>query len=258
MADLILKCHKTGEFSDLLLVCEGHEFKVHKVIVCSQVEPIHAACTGNFEEAQTGIYKFEDESHIVVRKAISYLYIQSYDESQEQGDDNATSEFSELQLHARVFAFADRYRIPRLMSFSADKYLVRLKLFDAQPLVKEDKGKGTQPGPLYGISHNILEFLDSVPAVFNLTPESTTILRNICLDFAHKKFPLASLLDGFGDPYKKTLLEAPGFANQLLSKFLASSLGSSWDHNMPLEDQRELVYMYDALYRAREVVSPSP
>ncbi|KAJ5718485.1 hypothetical protein N7488_004131 [Penicillium malachiteum] len=190
------------------------------------------------KEAQTGTYKFEDESHIVVRKAISYLYTRSYDEY--QGDDDGTSEFSELQLHAQVFAFADRYRIPHLMSYSADKYKARLKLFSTQSLVrviKKDEGKVRHPILLQGISHNILEFLGSVPAVFNLTPETTDLLRHICVGFAYKKLPLSSMLYEFEDPYNKTLLEAPGFAKQLLDTFFMNSLGPFWHYDPSLKEE---------------------
>ncbi|KAJ5714614.1 uncharacterized protein N7483_011795 [Penicillium malachiteum] len=103
MGDCLMRYQKTGEFSDLLPVCEGHRFKVHKVIICSQVEPIHAACTQDFKEAHTRIYEFEEESHIVVRKVISYLYTRFYDVSQEhlgEGDDNVGPGFSDLELHA--------------------------------------------------------------------------------------------------------------------------------------------------------------
>jgi hypothetical protein len=35
--------------SDLTLLCEGKEFKVHQVIVCSQSNVLRAACAGNFK-----------------------------------------------------------------------------------------------------------------------------------------------------------------------------------------------------------------
>ncbi|KAJ6024052.1 hypothetical protein N7540_004849 [Penicillium herquei] len=230
IGDCLMRCQKAGEFSDLLLVCEGHEFKVHKFVVCSQVQPIHAACTKGFKETNTGIYEFEDESHIVVLKAISYLYTQSYNESQEQeleGDDNASQRFSRLQLHARVFAFADRYCIPNLMSFSATMFKSRLACIRAQPPMTDtihgsraERAKGVSS---FGISPDIIEFLDSVPAVFNLTPESTTELRDACLDFAHDKLPFASIFHGFQGPYENMLLEVPSFAKGLIDRLFLSA-----------------------------------
>lgn len=39
----------TGKYSDLMLVCAGQEFRVHKMIVCSQSSVIAAAVDGSFE-----------------------------------------------------------------------------------------------------------------------------------------------------------------------------------------------------------------
>lgn len=40
---------ETGKFSDLKLLCEGHEFAVHKAILCAQSRVFSAACEGGFE-----------------------------------------------------------------------------------------------------------------------------------------------------------------------------------------------------------------
>lgn len=40
---------QSGEFSDLKFVCNGHEFKVHKAVVCAQSPVIKAAIQGGFE-----------------------------------------------------------------------------------------------------------------------------------------------------------------------------------------------------------------
>lgn len=40
---------ETGEFSDFTLVCDGHEFKLHRVVVCPQSLVIAAALSGGFQ-----------------------------------------------------------------------------------------------------------------------------------------------------------------------------------------------------------------
>jgi len=44
------------KYSDLKLVCEGHEFRVHKAIVCSQSPVLTAACDGAFQVYLIGVY----------------------------------------------------------------------------------------------------------------------------------------------------------------------------------------------------------
>lgn len=40
---------ESGRFSDLKLSCDGHEFAVHKAILCVQSRVISAECEGNFQ-----------------------------------------------------------------------------------------------------------------------------------------------------------------------------------------------------------------
>lgn len=40
---------ETGEFSDFTLVCDGHEFKLHRVVVCPQSLVIAAALSVGFQ-----------------------------------------------------------------------------------------------------------------------------------------------------------------------------------------------------------------
>lgn len=49
VSDFIGKLSLTAKYSDLKLVCEGHEFNVHKVIVCMQSRVLSAACDGEFK-----------------------------------------------------------------------------------------------------------------------------------------------------------------------------------------------------------------
>jgi len=39
------RCYEQGLFTDLLLVCQGREFRVHKIILAGQSTSFHKACT---------------------------------------------------------------------------------------------------------------------------------------------------------------------------------------------------------------------
>lgn len=45
----ISQLRTTGKYSDLTLVCQQQEFRVHNATVCSQSTFLAAACDGDFE-----------------------------------------------------------------------------------------------------------------------------------------------------------------------------------------------------------------
>lgn len=48
----------SGNFSDLKLVCQGREFKIHKVVACSQSSVIATALKGEFKVSNDGATSF--------------------------------------------------------------------------------------------------------------------------------------------------------------------------------------------------------
>ena len=46
----ISQLRTTGKYSDLTLVCQQQEFRVHKAIVCSQSTVLAAACDGDLKQ----------------------------------------------------------------------------------------------------------------------------------------------------------------------------------------------------------------
>lgn len=40
---------ESGKYSDMTLECQGHKFRVHKMVVCSQSPVLAAAMDGNFQ-----------------------------------------------------------------------------------------------------------------------------------------------------------------------------------------------------------------
>lgn len=49
---------RSGQYSDVTLVCQGKEFKIHKLVVCSQSPVIAAALRGEFMVSNDGAASF--------------------------------------------------------------------------------------------------------------------------------------------------------------------------------------------------------
>ena len=72
--------YSTGKYSDLTIVCQSRESKIHKSIVCMQSKVLAAAVDGNFKEATTGRIDLDDNEPHIVENMLSFLYTQSYDD----------------------------------------------------------------------------------------------------------------------------------------------------------------------------------
>ncbi|KAM0289595.1 hypothetical protein ACHAO9_005877 [Fusarium lateritium] len=129
---------ETGQFSDFTLVCDGHEFKLHQVLVCPQSPVIAAALCGGFEEAASKIITVNEFDISTVRYMISFLYTGGYrvetesegspipcDEQFQDEADSSSQPCSESEAmenenadtilsHLRVNAIADYYNVENL------------------------------------------------------------------------------------------------------------------------------------------------
>ena len=63
MSNFAEKLYQSHKYSDLKLVCHGHEFKVHKAVVCTQSPVLAAACDGNFQVSSSGSSVVFDQLH---------------------------------------------------------------------------------------------------------------------------------------------------------------------------------------------------
>ncbi|KAG4292324.1 hypothetical protein FPRO06_13577 [Fusarium proliferatum] len=67
---------KTGDYSDLVIVCGQARHKVHKAVICPRSDFFKAACGSGFKEAQTGEIELPDDDPFAVSMMIEYLYHQ--------------------------------------------------------------------------------------------------------------------------------------------------------------------------------------
>lgn len=109
----------------------------------------------------------------------------------------ADSDVSLLQLHAGMFALADRYEVPDLLPVAANKCSVRC-LASWKPL----------------------EFLSSVQDVYDGTPPSISLLRKTACTAIRRYLP-AVLNDGsVSRHYDQIITENPDFAKDLLRSYV--------------------------------------
>ncbi|KAH6610059.1 hypothetical protein Trco_000079 [Trichoderma cornu-damae] len=138
---------RSGQFSDLTLVCQGQEFKIHKLVACPQSPVFAAAVKGEFkyQEAKTGVIQIELFDAETVRRMVEFLYTGNYDSiSPEQtqavastprdvkksqaslpADTTGTAPPAPAQdtlHHVRVNAIADYYGIKGLTLLANQKF----------------------------------------------------------------------------------------------------------------------------------------
>ncbi|TGO43140.1 hypothetical protein BHYA_0003g00940 [Botrytis hyacinthi] len=80
----ISQLYTTGKYTDLIIKCQGKEFKVHRAIICSQSKPLAAAIDHGFKEAGDGVFDFEEDEPEIVEYMIRYLYDGLYSVSKQQ------------------------------------------------------------------------------------------------------------------------------------------------------------------------------
>ena len=71
---------KNAEYTDLVLLCDGESFKVHRMIVCERSPVIKAQCKSAFLEALTGKIEVQAPTASVatVQRMLDFLYYGEY------------------------------------------------------------------------------------------------------------------------------------------------------------------------------------
>jgi hypothetical protein len=141
----------------------------------------------------------EGDSLPMVQKLIDYFYTADYDEIvNEPGTDEV---ISGLQVHARMFALADKYDIEGLLVLSSEKFSNRFRS-----------------------SPNGLELLESVPDVYALTPPSVKILRNKVTLCARINLKTSLRDQSVREVYERIATEHPDFVKDVLDLYIRAPL----------------------------------
>lgn len=211
--------YSSGKYSDLVIKCKDKTFNVHRNVVCLQSKPIARMVDGGFEvisnsllvwqtprfnnisqEGISGVAKFPENDPIVMEKMIQYMYLGDYSDG--RGNSSAavavaesssgsarsrkeTKRVEELGrkvetddgpdyitkwpadwlgapfLNAQVYAIAEQYDIPSLKQLAKSKY--------AEVVITE---------------WNSASFVASLQLMYELTPESDRLLKEVALKTA--------------------------------------------------------------------------
>ncbi|KAM0737909.1 hypothetical protein ACQRIT_007913 [Beauveria bassiana] len=79
---------KSGQFSDLALVCRDQEFNVHKAVVCAQSQVLAAAIREPFQASKTGKIVIEEYDTNTVEQLVEFLYTGDYKPRPHQAEEN--------------------------------------------------------------------------------------------------------------------------------------------------------------------------
>ncbi|KAL7810873.1 BTB/POZ protein [Trichoderma gracile] len=112
---------RSGQFSDLTVVCRGTEFKLHKIIACLQSPVFLAAVNSDFQEGRTGVIKIDQFDPETVRCLVEFLYTGDYDSQPHQELQPVQEQTRGTVLHVRVNAIADYYGVKALGHLATQK-----------------------------------------------------------------------------------------------------------------------------------------
>ena len=121
LIDGIKRFHSNEEYSDLAITCKYDEWKVHKIILASQPEFFHSACSGGFREAKESKINLDNDEPGIVNALIHYFYNFDYENAK------GLYHVNELVLDVHMFNIADKYLVEPLKKLAASKFDDRAK-----------------------------------------------------------------------------------------------------------------------------------
>ena len=198
--------------------CGCDEFKLHRAIVCPRSRFFATACNGQYKESQTRVITLKEDDPPTVRRMFTYLYTLDYDTV--GGEENAasigpyllnasykymdattapSSEEARLRTqlvsHIAVYAIAEKYDIQEMKHLAVSKFATALK------------------EPAADLSYTLSSLIN---AVFETTPSTDTLLRNVMTKYCHTHFK--ALIDD--DIFLQTLSQHPDLCLGLVQEMI--------------------------------------
>ncbi|KUJ17754.1 uncharacterized protein LY89DRAFT_733580 [Mollisia scopiformis] len=172
---------ESGKWSDLVIKCQGREWKCHRTVVCLQSAPLSAMISGEFIEAITGVIDLSENEPDIVNCMIQFMYTNEYSDSITTNSDIASTETSTASIdsvEAKDSLVNARANKPFLTN---TKVYVLAEMFDLPALkavaVKKFKTALTRKATSEG-------YTDSLILIHAETPDTDRALKDVALGYA--------------------------------------------------------------------------
>ncbi|KAJ9306773.1 hypothetical protein DTO217A2_3760 [Paecilomyces variotii] len=134
----------SSTFSDLTIITKDQEFKVHKLIVCSQSGFFARLFKQNWKEAEENVVRLNEDDPRAVEAMVHFMYGFNYNNS---GSEHGR--VSPMLLNVKVYQVADKYDIPKLKAQAKENFTVAINKcweMDDFPTAIEDAYSTTTSG----------------------------------------------------------------------------------------------------------------
>ncbi|KAF5680539.1 hypothetical protein FDENT_8361 [Fusarium denticulatum] len=150
--------HNSDALSDVIVTCDGQEFKAHRVILSAHSKCFAKALTGDWKESSERKIDIKDFDPSIVEAMLRFVYSFEY---------TNTYGTSSMVFDAQMWQIADKYDIPALMAESKKKFEIAVTtgwsmddFSTAVAIVYESALPGLRDIVLVTTSKNIDKLLD--------------------------------------------------------------------------------------------------
>ncbi|GAB1740404.1 hypothetical protein NU219Hw_g5509t1 [Hortaea werneckii] len=104
----------SSDHTDFTIICQGRQWKAHKVVLCAQSEWFKKSCAECWKEGQEGVITFTEDEPDVIEAMLHWFY---------EFDYGTSSDIKRpLVLDVKVYAVAGKYLLPNLQRLAAAKF----------------------------------------------------------------------------------------------------------------------------------------
>ncbi|KAB8212965.1 hypothetical protein BDV33DRAFT_185776 [Aspergillus novoparasiticus] len=109
-----------GKYADMTICCQGHEFKGHRAIICSQSSFFDTTMKEGFKEGKSSEVNLPCDDVNTITCVLSFCYLQDYSEADDSMD-LRSEEIARNQF--RVYLAADKFTILPLRELACSRII---------------------------------------------------------------------------------------------------------------------------------------